>query len=95
MKKETFEDWRAAGVSLALQTKFAADQVNKFIHLLNTQSTAGNLPQVIQKWQKLHTQALNALNTQIARGVRWKFCTETEAAFLLGIEQINGSSLIS
>jgi len=75
MKKQTFEEWRAVFYSYVVQREHAAEQVEKYTHLLNTQSEPGNVPKSLEKWQKLHATLVGALELTIERGVRWRLLT--------------------
>lgn len=95
--KTTFEDWRAAGVSFGLQIKFADEQRAKYKYLLKTQQEPGNLPETLARWDKLHADALTALNSHVARGVRWGFCVDGgDAAVILDLHAVSrGLSVIA
>lgn len=84
MKKPTFEQWRSAWLQYKLQAAFAADQVRKYQHLLDTQLEPGNLQKCLAKWHALELELQKCLLLHIERAERWQLA---EIAILIHYRQ--------
>jgi hypothetical protein len=92
--KQNYELWRADWLQYLNQFNFSAEQVEKYTHLIATQSDPGSLPIALDKWQRLNNSCLKALHLHLQRAQRWQLHLQAPLEpFVLQLSQIESKAV--